>query len=277
MNTEANKTRERILLDQSREHYDKMLEKFISDYLRGNRRILAAMEFAAGHCNAKSGALLDIGCGLGWSSQVFANTFPQLQVTGIDFSKVLIHAASEIFSDVPNLNFSCSDITRNYPPAPTKYTAITLLDAYEHIPASSRTFVHQMLREILHPVQGRVILTCPSPKHQAWLAEHHPERLQPVDEVLYREDFEGLAEDLEAHLVYHSYKTVWRTDDYCHVIIAKDKQFMDRNTTGASLVIESRPARFRRIRRWNRAYAEPYAAYLLKKGVNKLRKLFPFE
>lgn len=276
MNTGTNKTQERTLLNRSKEHYDNMLEKFISDYLRGNKRILAAMEFAAVHGNANGGALLDIGCGIGWSSSVFANTFPNVQVTGIDFSNVLVNAASEIFSDAPNLNFACVDITKNYPPAPTKYGMITLLDVYEHIPASLQSFVHNMLKEILHPEQGRLILTCPSPKHQEWLAEHYPDRLQPVDEILYREDFETLAADLNAHLVYHAFKTIWRPDDYYHVIIAKDKHFMDHLITRESPVIESKLARFSRIRRWNRAYADPYIAYLLKKGMDKLRKFFPF-
>ena len=70
-----------------------------------------------GHKN--SGALIDIGCGLGFTSNFFSQKYI---VTGIDISETAIRKAKENY---PNIDFVCHDIRKSYASV-KKYDVVVL-------------------------------------------------------------------------------------------------------------------------------------------------------
>ncbi|HXD29873.1 MAG TPA: class I SAM-dependent methyltransferase [Pyrinomonadaceae bacterium] len=70
---------------------------------RGHRPV---GEQAIAKLNVQSDArVLDVGCGSGWASRIFAQQADQGYVTGIDISDEMVHVASESSSAFGNLNF----------------------------------------------------------------------------------------------------------------------------------------------------------------------------
>jgi hypothetical protein len=100
------------------------------------------------------------------------------------------------------------------------FDGIVLLDVYEHFPASVRSVVHERLKNLLR-VESCVILTVPTPGYQRYLREREPEGLQSVDEDVTCDDCSMLASDLGGHVVLERSISIWRADDYMHVLIQR--------------------------------------------------------
>ncbi len=203
--------------------YDGFQEKLITDYLLSNPRIVAAIRFMQEHIQPESAALLDIGCGMGWSTYEFARFFPEATVLGVDISSELIGLAGRMFSH-PNLSYQKVDVTSDAFSLERAFDAITLIDVYEHIPVSDRDGFHQHLRRLLSN-RGQVLIASPTPLHQQWLREHAPEGLQPVDEDVTLEDMQALARSLDGQLTVFHYRSVWNTNDYFHALVEKKPEY----------------------------------------------------
>src|SRR5690606_6765376 len=117
-----------------------------------------------------SESILDIGCGLGWSSYEFSKHFQRVAVKGIDLSPVLIEKASTLFIN-NNLSFEVFDITKDLPKE--TYDAIVMIDVYEYIPCEERFNFHDAIKKLMRP-NGRLILACPSKYHQDYLRKNNP-------------------------------------------------------------------------------------------------------
>ena len=89
--------------------------------------------------NPKS--LLEVGCGLGYTTQKIQNSLPNCQVTGIDISETAIKKAKEKF---PNLRFITADIMSN---------SINIIGNYEIV------VLNQILWYILESIDD-VFLNC---------------------------------------------------------------------------------------------------------------------
>lgn len=197
--------------------YDQFLNKLISDYAFGNPRIERAIEFTLASLPSDATRVLDIGFGIGWSSQEIVRHFPRLTVQGMDLSPVLVAFAQRL-SNHERTSFSQQDLTLWAPGSGASFEAAVLLDVYEHIPLESREVFHAALRTVLAP-NATVVLACPSVKHQVYLRKHQPEGLQPVDEDVTQEDAERLAVDLGLALLRFESKTIWNDGDYNHILI----------------------------------------------------------
>ena len=90
--------------------------------------------------------ILDIGCGIGWSTHEFANYFNEAVVKGIDLSPVLINTADRLFNR-DNLSYQVFDITSNVPTQ--TFDAVVMIDVYEHIPKKERANFHLALKKLL--------------------------------------------------------------------------------------------------------------------------------
>jgi len=84
--------------DQSASHGERA-----SYYLHSRERLFNKLRFLGGGTT-----LLDIGCGLGYTSDLLAATLPLFEVSGADISKTAIDKATSLF---PHLTFFCKDIT----------------------------------------------------------------------------------------------------------------------------------------------------------------------
>ena len=94
------------------DYYDLFVGKLIRDFLVGNHRMEAAITFAAGQLiRARPKWILDLGCGIGWSTYEFSRCCPNSKVHGLDLSPKLICIAEKMFSGTGRCSFLCSDLT----------------------------------------------------------------------------------------------------------------------------------------------------------------------
>ena len=92
------------LFDQP-EHYDQMLEKGIG--ITGNDKyyfIKGRIKLVCSTLKAKPKRILDFGCGIGDSSEYFAQLFPEAEIFGSDVAEAALDFARKRFS-MANLKF----------------------------------------------------------------------------------------------------------------------------------------------------------------------------
>ena len=200
--------------------YDAFALKLINDYVRGNERMVSALQFMKAEIYAtKVRRVLDIGCGIGWSSHTLAKISSVESVVAVDLSSQLLAKARLLFSDT-KIRYEHLDVTRMQASALGAFDAIVMLDVYEHIPKDSRAGFHDALNVLLNP-DGFLMLTCPTIDHQTHLREHNPTGLQPVDEDVGLRELTELAAHLDASLDYYQLKSIWSSRDYLHAVIRR--------------------------------------------------------
>jgi 2-polyprenyl-3-methyl-5-hydroxy-6-metoxy-1,4-benzoquinol methylase len=224
--------------------YDDFSTRLLRDYVRGNRRVQAAVKRVVDSIPAGARSLLDIGCGIGVSSHAVARTHRHLQVVGVDISPRNIEMAKRLFDDA-NLSFHVSDMSAV--PVESPSDVISMLDVYEHIPLDHRDRFHRVLSECLKP-DGVVVVTCPTPLHQAHLRQYEPTGLQVVDETVTLQDIVRLADDIGAWVTRYEMISMWRENQYFHAVLQRSPSY-DRMPP-VPTVTDSMSARLaRKIRR----------------------------
>ena len=190
-------------------YYDAFRERLLEDYEIRNRRVVAALEFAKDSLVGTT-TLLDVGCGIGWTSAEMADTGKA--VTGVDVSPVLIETAKEMFGD------RCLFVAGDFAYGNLgRFDAVLMIDVYEHFPREHHHLVHHRLRDA---ATSRVMLTMPTPKTQQY-ARDNGIPLQPVDEDITDEDIERLAQGVDGQVLVNKLVSIWRDDDYRHVLIKR--------------------------------------------------------
>ncbi|MGV3765579.1 MAG: class I SAM-dependent methyltransferase [Chitinophagaceae bacterium] len=199
--------------------YNNFDNRLLTDFVNDNPRVMSALDFVGSYLTKmKPKQVLDIGCGIGWSSFEVSHKFPDCQVLGVDLSDNLIAIAGKLFSS-PNLKFSSRDLTEEFELSGNANDVVIMIDVFEHIPATHREAFFGKLLATLDK-EFSVLLTCPTKKHQEYLRLHKPEGLQPVDEDVDFEVVQGFAKALGAEVVYFANKDIWCTNDYLHAIIS---------------------------------------------------------
>lgn len=207
--------------------YDGFSQRLLEDFVMGNERMESAIKFALEGLTFDTSSILDIGCGLGWSSYEFSQVFKNSRVTGVDLSQQLVQLANKLFK-AQNLVFQKVDITSSEFQFNQKFDAIVLIDVYEHVPKAARKTFHEALTRLLSD-QGRLVVCCPTPHHQDWLRQNNPGGLQPIDEDVTLENMQVLAEAVGGQLTTFVYRSIWQTNDYFHVLIDKEVKYAKIN------------------------------------------------
>lgn len=192
------------------DYYDGFRDRLLTDYREGNARVEAALTFAK---EALAGAreILDVGCGIGWTSAEMSTS--GARVTGIDISLVLITAAREMFGEC------CAFVEADFIEAQFNhvYDGVLMVDVYEHFPREARPQVHAQIARVLG---DRLALTVPTPEALRYARENDIP-LQPIDEEVTDEDVQRLAEDIGGHVEVNRLVSIWRDEDYRHVLVTR--------------------------------------------------------
>ncbi len=251
-------------------------KKLINDYLKGNPRTESAIEYSIQRLKEFSlKKILDIGCGIGWSSNEFSRNIPDAKVSGVDLSGGLIAAANEIFK-TSNVNFSKKDVTEKDFTEYNQFDAVILLDVYEHLPKDYRAFFHQSIKKVLSD-KGIVILTCPSIYTQEDYRQNRPDLLQPVDEDVTPEDVAQLAQDLDGEVHSFEYITIWNQNDYFQATVRLKNAIFEENKI-ANILLEPKIERLINIKKskFGSTLKEQNLTTRLKSALSFLYPIFPF-
>jgi len=224
--------------------YDNFYRKHIKDYIHENSRTEAAITHTLRNVPVDSNRILDIGCGIGWSTWEIKRHFPDSNVMGLDLSEKMIKNAVSLFQ-TPGLDFTVCDITDENNKLPkSSFDAVVMLDVYEHIPKENRKKTHQILKEILTD-NGVLIMTFPSVAHQEFLRKNRQAALQPVDEDATREDISLLADDIEGRVTCFKHVSVWKKHDYIHVVIKRGSDHIAKSNRRIKKTISLEPKAIR--------------------------------
>ena len=235
-------------MEESLEFYNNFDKKLINDYVFGNKRIVSAIRNLGQFVSEEAKSILDIGCGLGWSSYEFSKAFPIAHVCAVDLSPVLIDTASKLFGGQKNLSFKVCDLTQGLD-VENRYDAIIMIDVYEHIPIKERNAFHKGIKRVLKE-QGRLILACPSKYHQSYLRNNNPSGLQPVDEDVDFESIKTIANDIEGEVIFFEYQSIWMNYDYFYAVIEINPLYGSntRKIKGDALILEKENERAQRVK-----------------------------
>jgi colanic acid/amylovoran biosynthesis glycosyltransferase len=223
-------------------YYDNFARRLLKDYLLGNPRTEQAVEFTLAALPGGRMNVLDVGCGIGWSSSEIARSHPAAQILAVDVSPRLVATARSVFGEETRIRFEVKDFIRAQ--IEGSFDAIVLLDVYEHFPAGARSVVHGRLKNLLAE-ESCLILTVPTPSYQQYLRDREPEGLQPVDEDVTSDDIRTLADDLRGRVLVQRSISIWRADDYMQVLIQRGSP---REVAPARTRLEDRRERAARIR-----------------------------
>jgi glycosyltransferase involved in cell wall biosynthesis/protein-L-isoaspartate O-methyltransferase len=224
-------------------YYDNFAQRLLADYLRGNPRTEQALDFALASLPGGRMRVLDVGCGIGWSSSEIARNYPQAEILAVDLSPRLVATARSAFGEETRIRFEVKDFIQEQ--IEGSFDAIVLLDVYEHFPAVARPVVHERLKNLLVE-ESRLILTVPTPSYQRYLPQRDPEGFQPADEDVTSDDVRALADDLGGRVLVQRGVSIWRSNDYMQVLIERGPP---RGAAPPRTRLEDRRERAARIRR----------------------------
>jgi SAM-dependent methyltransferase len=261
---------DQALKSKAEKYYDNFIERLATDYVQSNPRIERAIQFSLKWLKATSAnRVLDIGCGIGWSTAEFSTHLEGSQIDGMDLSPKLIETAKSLFAQSNSARFSVTDITSPQFQPKEKYDALVMLDLYEHIPVADRKGFHQAIKNCLGE-KFVVVLTCPSPGFQDFLRKNQPELMQPVDEDVTEEDAKTLAEDIGGRLITFQPTSVWQSNDYNHMAIV-NSAINPGDLQQMPFVLEKRDSKIKRISK------TPLKPILKKLGKSTwLKAQYPF-
>ncbi|MDF1824407.1 MAG: class I SAM-dependent methyltransferase [Verrucomicrobiales bacterium] len=251
--------------DNATVFYDEFASKLLCDFVSGNPRTESAIRFACDQLQRrKPGNILDLGCGLGWSSYEYSRCLPNSMILGVDLSPELTMLASQMFGSETGTKYICQDLSEDVwnDRFRGSYGACVMLDVYEHIPRSSRDAFVRGLGRILAD-DALLILTCPTPMHQEYLRSFNPEGIQPIDEDIRLSDLLFLAGQLNGELVHLEHKSIWAENDYFHAVISRSNQRSELRSYSAHKLIHT-AERYRRLE-----YALPIVS---KETIDQIRK-----
>ena len=201
------------------EYYDEFSRHLLKDYVYGNKRIEFAIRHALRWIPAQAKTILDVGCGIGWSSWTFKRHFPNSEVTGLDLGTQSIAFATRMFEE-EGLEFLRQDFTEEEQRHRGAFDAITMLDVYEHFTREQRVLAHLALARLLGE-DGVFVLTYPSVKHQEAVLAQGGAGVQPVDEYVTDDDLDRLAEGIGARVVFRRERSIFGPGDYVHAVIRR--------------------------------------------------------
>ncbi len=253
----------------SEDYYADFPKKLIGDYVYGNPRTTAGINFFLSEMFPEAKNILDVGCGIGWSSFEMAKN-SSAKVIGNDLSENSINTGNKLFSH-SNLTLKKGDILQDE--FIDKFNIISFLDVFEHVPENMRLILYEKLNNILQS-KFKILITCPTVYHQDWLRKNNPEGLQPVDENITLEVLNDFAKSVGGSISYFSNKSIWHTWDYLHCVISKGFNFEDKISKNTEFLAVERPEERKKRVKDAGLTIPPNPQSLINKGKNKLKSLF---
>jgi SAM-dependent methyltransferase len=186
-------------VDERAAYYDEAVDRFVRGWLDHDPRMELALEFAVARL-AGCRRVLDVGCGIGWSSAAVAERVGA-DVVGVDLSPAMVAVARRMFGGARQGGgrclFATVDFAREGRFMRAHYDGGMLLDVYEHFALYERPSVHWQIGRL---IEGPLVVTVPTPAALEELRRRGVP-LQPIDEDVEVVDLERLAREAGGRLV----------------------------------------------------------------------------
>lgn len=227
------------------EYYNDFKKKLVLDYINNNPRVESSIFEMLRKTPANAHNILDIGCGIGWTSFALHNNFPDKQISALDLSKDLIETANELFCN-PCTEFVQADVTNGDFFKDASFDYIVMIDVFEHIPSSERNNFISHLNSIANN-NCRFYFSCPTIYHQKYLKVNNPSGLQPIDEEIDLNIMFDFAKKINGEITFYNFVSIWNTNDYFHCVIDKKVEFGPNQKEKFNYQIESKNQRIARV------------------------------
>ncbi|MUL37299.1 hypothetical protein BWI75_13360 [Gloeocapsopsis sp. AAB1 = 1H9] len=216
-----------ISLQEVKTYYDEHTSDKLKNFVAGNARVRKAWLTVEQWAPKNPQRILEIGCGIGDTCWRMTRQWLDAEVVGLDISSISLETAQKLFSS-SRLSFVQGPLVKGL--IASKFDLIVLMDVYEHIQVEDRPQLHQALKDLIND-KGRIILSFPTPRHQAWLRKYKPDGLQPIDEDIDVNTILSLASDLDTEVLLYQEVDVWHEGDYAHAVLGKREDRVVANKT----------------------------------------------
>ena len=221
---------QKVSSKEVKDFYDEFTDRFARDYIEGNKRVDAQLDFLINVLSTSAKRILVVGCGTGLVPAVISSQLvPGADVMAVDISHKNIELAKLLFAK-QHVTYRHLDVLSQE--LSESWDVIILPDVYEHIARTSRPTLHARLKELLSK-DGSIMMTFPSVEHQNKL-QQTGEGLQVIDELVTLEDVEILAKETGCSLTYYNTVSVWNQGDYVHAVIDRKQTFRQVGKKGFS-------------------------------------------
>lgn len=148
-----------------------------------NKRHRAILEWALKFGMRPDHSVLELGCGIGTLTGLLAGELGSGgSIMAIDLSPASIKSAEQRLRGFDNVELLAADVLETN--LEGSFDVVVLPDVIEHIPLESHHALFGRVASWVKP-DGFVLLHYPSPHYQEWNREHHPDRLQIIDQTVH--------------------------------------------------------------------------------------------
>jgi trans-aconitate 2-methyltransferase len=170
---------------------------------------------------SKDMTVLEIGCGIGTVSHLILQVINKGQFVGVDISPESIAQAKQINVSFKNAEFTVSDMSDfNHP---LTFDMVVLPDVLEHIPVDQHARLFSVLKAHTH-ANSKVLINIPEPNCLNWARQHHPEKLQIIDQSLSMQDLLNNVYPSDFELVsLKPYALQYTEPDYLSIVLKRKK------------------------------------------------------
>jgi trans-aconitate 2-methyltransferase len=204
----------------SREDVTAFYDEFVDRQARVgiNRRHEAILAWLKRFGMRADDRVLEIGCGAGTLTQLLAEALPGGSVLGFDLSPKSVEAARARLASFGNARVAAGDVLE-VDAGGDPYDVVVLPDVIEHIPLEMHDALFGRIAGWVRS-DGFVLAHYPNPHHLEWFHQHHPERLQIVDQPIHADVLLANAYRHGLYLDYLERYSIWiREGDYVVAVL----------------------------------------------------------
>jgi trans-aconitate methyltransferase len=214
------------MTDAIRAYYNDLTRsKMASYHTSPNLRVQQAVAFVLSHVQPTD-CVFEIGCGVGVLTKALAAhlSHPTCRagwLYAVDLSDDAIACARSYVSQ-PNVVIERADVlSPDFEPRFVRPpTTVILPDTLEHLPRDRHVDLFYGLSRVCAE-HAQILITLPSPEYQAFLTNHSPGELQPIDLSISADDLEALAHTFGGRLDSYTLIDTWRARQYVHARIVR--------------------------------------------------------
>jgi|GEM_PF-1626231 len=246
--------------------YDGWIINQLRDWLFMNPRQRSAVYAALSLNKEKISYAIEFGSGIGVCGELFSKE-TNCRITSVDLSTELTIAGERLFGNSHHTYFqgNLKDMTKELGRGADM---ILLVDVLEHIHRTDWKVLFDNFGSVLSK-QGQIFISTPTPWHQNFLKENHPNGLQPVDLSIEKEEVKAIGERIGLQLIRHEVVDIYREGDYQYFWLASSGNKFEKTNLHKDSLLRRH---WLLMRRWPQMYIRSFSSKLLWVAIKSILK-----